>query len=103
MTKLVNIKNNSDFDELIDRSTIFGNPYTHLPTKTKAEFKVATRADSIIAFKKYFYERLESDPKFKEEVLKLKDKILACHCYPPLACHGLIIIEFLDGSSCDKT
>jgi len=33
--------------------------------------------------------------KNKEEVLKLKGKILGCHC-KPLACHGDVIAKYLN-------
>jgi len=46
-------------------------------------------------YREYFYDRIENDPEFLDEVLLLKDKVLGCYC-APLSCHGEIIKEFLD-------
>ena len=58
-----------------------------------------TRLDVISAYRVYFYDRIDKDANFKNEVLKLKDKILGCFCKQPnreVACHGDIIKEWLD-------
>jgi hypothetical protein len=83
MATLVNCKN-SKYDQLIDRTTIFGNPF---PVEKWG------RAGCIKKFETYFYKRIERDPAWKVEVLKLRDKILGCHCWP-LDCHGRIYLEF---------
>ena len=82
-------------DIYIGRGSIFGNPYSHLPS-SKAEFKVATREESVEAYKTYFKDKLETDLKFKELVHSIpKDAILVCFCKPK-DCHGDIIADYLN-------
>lgn len=92
-TTVVN-KRKEQFDIYIGRGSIFGNPYSHLPN-TKAEYTCKTREESIELYREYFHERLNTDPYFKAEVLKLKGKTLGCFC-KPLSCHGDIIAEYLN-------
>ena len=95
MTKVVNLKKEK-YDVYIGRSSIFGNPYTHLPIeKTKAGVQVKNRNEAIEKYREYFYDRIENDQEFLDEVLRLKDKVLACYCAPK-ACHGDVIAEFLN-------
>lgn len=94
-TRVVNLYKEK-YDVYIGRGSIFGNPYTHLNlAKTKAEFQVSTREEAIEKYKKYFYEKIESDIFFKNEILKLKGKILGCYCCPK-SCHGDVIADFLN-------
>ncbi len=72
---------------VIDRRTIFGNPFPITST--------CTREQSVAKYKVYFDNRIKKDLDFLYHVLKLKGKKLACWCTPSL-CHGDIIIEFLD-------
>lgn len=96
MTKIINICSGEPYDEYIGRPSIFGNPFTHIKDrKTNAEFIVNSREESIIRYKKYFYDKLNKEPEFKNAVLALKDKTLSCWC-KPLCCHGDVIVEFLD-------
>ena len=74
------------YDVYIGRPSIFGNPFS---------VKEYGREGCIEKYKEYFYKRIKEDVKFKEEVLKLKDKVLGCFC-KPLACHGDVIAEYLD-------
>lgn len=92
-TLVVNL-NKSEYDVYIGRSGkgnykgqegYFGNPFKH-----------TNRDIAIKFFKDYFYNRIETDPEFKEEVLKLKGKKLGCYCKPK-SCHGDIIAEYLNG------
>lgn len=91
MTRVVNIHQES-YDLLIDRSTIWGNPYSH-KENTKAIYKTKTRKESIEKYKEYILNN--------EELLKrlpeLKGKILGCHC-KPLDCHGDILVDLLEPS-----
>jgi len=86
-TKLINLKtyNKEDY-VLIDRTTIFGNPYLI--------GKHGSRKDVIARHKRYFYNRLK-DALFREAVESLAGKTLACWC-TPLLCHGDVIIEYLE-------
>ena len=87
MTKVVN-KYREAYDVYIGRPSIFGNPFS---------VKEYGREGCIEKYKEYFYKRIKEDVKFKEEVLKLKDKVLGCFC-KPLACHGDVIKEYLDNN-----
>ena len=85
--KVVN-KYKEKYDVYIGRPSIFGNPFS---------VKEYGREGCIEKYKEYFYKRIKEDVKFKEEVLKLKDKVLGCFC-KPLACHGDVIKEYLDNN-----
>ena len=87
MTKVVN-KYREAYDVYIGRPSQFGNPFS---------VKEYGREGCIEKYKEYFYKRIKEDVKFKEEVLKLKDKVLGCFC-KPLACHGDVIKEYLDNN-----
>ena len=86
-TTVVNKSLGVEFDVYIGRPSHFGNPYT---------VEAHGRDLCIELFAQYFSARLESDPEFKERVLALRGKTLGCFC-KPLACHGDIIAEYLDG------
>ena len=64
----------------------FGNPF-HLNNEGE-------RTEVLELYRKYFYNRLATDPEFKSRILGLKDKILGCFCKPKL-CHGDVIVEWL--------
>jgi hypothetical protein len=55
------------------------------------------RDESIAKFKEYFLDRLDKDNSFREAVLSLKNKTLACFCVPK-SCHGHVIAEWLDNN-----
>lgn len=71
----------------IDRSSIFGNPFII--------GKDGSREEVIEKYRVYFYNRLANDKFFYERVLELSGKVLGCWCKPK-ACHGDIIVEFLE-------
>jgi hypothetical protein len=88
-TFVVNL-HKEDFDVYIGRKGkgqdgYFGNPFHN-----------GTRSENIAAFRKYFYDRLKTDPIFNRRVRSLKGKILGCFC-KPRACHGDVIAEYLNG------
>jgi len=74
------------YDVLIDRSTMWGNPFSH-KTGTKAQFQVATRKGAIRKFEEWFLARPEMIALAKRV---LKGKVLGCWCRP-LACHGDVL------------
>ena len=84
-TIVVNIRH-SKCDQLIDRTTIFGNPFP--------EWKWG-REECIQKFETYFWDRIERDQAWKAEVLMLKGKVLGCWC-KPLDCHGDVYAAYLD-------
>ena len=101
-TKVVNIKKEK-YDVYIGRGSTFGNPFTHMPIQnTLAQVQVVSREEAIEKYKEYFYAKIEDDPEFLDDILRLKDVTLGCYCRPAkgfqgkLLCHGQIIAEFLD-------
>jgi hypothetical protein len=88
-TKVVNIKEAQDFDVYIGRAGkgldgYFGNP-----------FKEQSRSKSVILFREYALQRIESDSEFRERVKELHGKTLGCFCKPKL-CHGDVLAEIAD-------
>jgi hypothetical protein len=98
MTTVVHCKK-AKYDVLIDRTTIFGNPYPVGKHTKEGIVTRWTRKESIELFKGYFYYRMCTDKYFCFKVEKeLKDKTLGCWCKPK-ACHGDIIAAYLDGTN----
>jgi hypothetical protein len=94
--RVVNLLRNPDYDVYIGRAGrgtdgYFGNPFT------VAEYGHGVCIDK---FREYFYERLEKDAEFKQRVLALADKTIACFCVPR-RCHGDVIAEYVN-SHCSK-
>lgn len=87
MTKVVN-KKNQRFDVYIGRGSTFGNPYVI--------GKDGTREEVIEKYRKWFYKKLNND-RFRKEVELLRGKKLGCFC-KPLACHGDVIVEYLENN-----
>lgn len=83
------------YDVYIGRGSLWGNPYTHLKTETKAEYQVETREQSIEMFEKYLRERLTHEPSLRDELMKLKGKTLGCFCKPK-SCHGDVISKLVE-------
>lgn len=82
LTKVVH-RNKEKFDVLIDRTSIYGNPY---------EIGIdGSRAEVIAKFKIYF----DKNKELQAEVEKLRGKKLGCWCKPK-ACHGDVIVDFLE-------
>ena len=76
------------YDVLIDRSTEWGNPFTHISDrKTRAKYIVSSRDEAISEYQKWVLSQPELIEKIKKE---LKGKILGCHCKPK-KCHGDIL------------
>ena len=87
-TAIVNKYHRVPYDVYIGRGTDFGNPY--------AIGIDGDRDEVINKFVVYFYQRISEEPDFKERVLQLKGKTLACFCKPK-PCHGDVIISFIHG------
>ena len=80
------------YDVYIGRGSKWGNPFTHLDSATKAEFKVATREESVEAFKEYI---VNGDGQhLLADLDELRGKVLGCFCKPK-ACHGDVLLELL--------
>jgi hypothetical protein len=88
VTRVVNLRQ-EPYDVYIGRpgngeSGYFGNPYSS-----------GTRSQNIEAFRRYFLDRVEKDPSFRQRVLELKGKRLGCFCHPA-PCHGDVIAGWLE-------
>lgn len=92
----------SDGTEIkIDRSSVLGNPYTHLKGKTKAKFLVSTREEAIAKYRQWLYNKLKNgDAEILAELEKIKpDSIILCWCVKndgSVRCHGEIIKSLLE-------
>jgi hypothetical protein len=96
MTKRVSIKSGEPYDVYVGRHINpikgkWGNPYSH-KEGTLAKFKVDSRKEAILKYKKY----LLDNPEKIKELEVLKDKTLACWCDIKESCHADIIIELLN-------
>ena len=94
ITQVVSIRKKKDgtrdqCDVRIDRGTIWGNPYSHLPN-TRAKWKVATREEAIQKYREYILTR----PDLLAKLPELKGKRLGCWCKPE-SCHGDVLLELI--------
>ena len=94
-TTVVN-KRNEKYDVYIGRPSVFGNPM-RIGEKIHQKPEPVTREEAVAWYKKYFYNRLETDSEFKQAVESLRGKILGCYC-KPLACHGDVIVDYFERS-----
>jgi len=69
----------------VARPSALGNPYTYLPTKTLAKYKVATRDESIEKYREWIEERMYKDNPQMVEFGKLVEWMMT-ECYMELAC-----------------
>ena len=77
----------------IGRGSIWGNPFTSIQNRqTKAEFIVATREESVLAYKDYILK----SPVPLHRLLELNGHKLGCFCKPQ-SCHGDILVYLLKG------
>lgn len=88
-TKIVNIKTD-DFDCYIGRPNLIGNPYKI--------GKDGNRDQVIAKYRRYFNFMMKTSVVFKEDIENLRGKRLGCYCRP-LACHGDVIVEYLEGKN----
>lgn len=83
MMKVVNIETSPDYDVYIGRPGFWGNP-----------FKIGKDGDRDDVLKMY-REWLPRQPELLRRLPELKGKTLGCYCKPE-ACHGDVLIEFVD-------
>lgn len=88
LTRVVNVRRDA-YDVLIDRTSVFGNPY-----RLDGSAPIA-RMRAIEQFRVYFSARMRDDVRYREAVLTLRGRVLGCHC-APLPCHGHVIASYLD-------
>jgi len=90
-TRVVHCKKES-YDIYIGRPSKWGNPFTHIKDrKTKAEFVVETRKESIDRYREWIL----NQPELLKSLSELKGKVLGCWCKPK-SCHGDILVELIE-------
>lgn len=77
------------WDVYIGRPSDFGNPFVI--------DRDGDREQVIAKYREWFENRIQNDPEFRSAIEALKGKRLACFC-KPLACHGDVIVEYLEAS-----
>lgn len=85
ITKVVNVDKNENHDIYIGRGSDWGNPYA---------LGFDGDRDEVIRKYQYDFER-GFLKRSKEDALRLKGKILGCHC-KPAACHGDVLANYLN-------
>ena len=88
MSRWVTHKSHAPFDVYVGRPSVWGNPFSHKPD-TLAEFKVATREESIERHRAWFLAQPELVARAKAE---LRGKMLGCWC-APAKCHADVLAE----------
>lgn len=89
-TTVVN-KYRDKYDIYIGRGSIYGNPFTHIKSPTKAEFKVDSRDEAVESYRKWV---IHQDG-IMRSLPALRGLTLGCFCHPQ-ACHGDVLIELLE-------
>lgn len=93
-TKVIHIRNKNKYPEeklvYIGRPSKYENPF-----KLQNKYDDFEREVVVEKFRKLFYDKIESNSTFLNDILSLRGKILYCYCKPK-QCHGDIIIEFLN-------
>ncbi len=80
------------YDVLIDRTTPWGNPYSH-KEGTTAQHIVATREEAVEHYREWIKARLRAqEPGLLEALAGLHGKRLGCWCAPD-ACHGDVLAD----------
>jgi len=87
ITRVVNKKDCKDYDVYIGRGSGWGNPY--------AIGSDGERDEVISKFKYDFDGGFLGEDDFKEKLLQLRGKRIACHC-APLPCHGDVYADYLN-------
>jgi len=78
------------FNPFAPANGVFGNPFSLHDVNDDKE------RDKVIAdYKEYFLNRIKVDDNFRQAVLGLRGKRLACFCAPK-RCHGDVIVEWLN-------
>ena len=91
----------TEHDFYCGRPSLLGNPFTHIPKGTLAEFVVKSREEAIIKHKEYFLKEFIVNEEVRKEFFKIYDHLtkhfivnLLCWCAPK-SCHCDTIKECL--------
>jgi len=99
-TKVVHLKKNHH-DLIIDRRTLYGNPWSH-NAGSSADFIVKHREEAIDCYRDWLLGTRfqEVDQKRRGAILaslhKLRGKALGCWCKPDKSCHGDVLAWLAD-------
>lgn len=101
MTTVVSIRSGKPYDILVDRSTVFGNPFSHLASEcTSAIYRATSRFDSIRKHAQWIREP-EQSALLTRVKTELSGKILGCHCTEKDIqrgmCHAVTLAKIADG------
>lgn len=80
------------YDVYIGRPSKWGNPYSHLTSRTAAEFQVQTRAEAIERYKEWLQHHYSIGTFSLQDLADLHGKVLGCWCKPK-ACHGDYLVK----------
>lgn len=100
MTTVVSIRTANEYDILVDRSTPFGNPFSHLCAEcTSAPYHTVSRYEAIRKHAQWL--RLpEQETLVKRIEKELPGKVLACHCstneIQQGMCHAVTLARIAD-------
>jgi hypothetical protein len=78
----------SPYDVYIGRPSKWGNPFSSKPSGVRGVVRMASREESIAAYREW----IQSQPALLAEIHELKGKVLGCWCAPK-ACHGDVLAE----------
>ena len=95
-TTVVN-KRYQKYDIYIGRGSKWGNPYTHMKGKTKAEFLVGSREEAIEKYEEW----IRQQPNLLADLHELKNKRLGCFCRPH-HCYGDVLVELIEEMDREK-
>lgn len=85
------------FDVLIDRTTPWGNPFSH-KQGTRARWHVDTRDDAVNDFSRWVRYSDHAEAQWiRAHIHELRGKTLGCWCSPK-RCHGMILAQMANGS-----
>jgi hypothetical protein len=89
-TRVVHFKKEK-CDVYIGRPSKWGNPFSHIPAGTKAQFVVATRYEAIEAYRNW----IMTQPQLLASLPELEGKVLGCWCKPK-SCHGDVLVQLVN-------
>lgn len=88
--------------EYIGRPSVLGNPFTHIPSGTKAQYVVASRGIAVESYRGWLREKWRENGPERAELERLVRKykadgelVLVCWCHPE-ACHGDVLKEVIE-------
>ena len=82
-------------DLYIGRGCKWGNPFTHIPSGTKAKHVVSSREEAIEAYRLWITQG--EGVELLKDLHELKGKNLVCFCKPK-SCHGDVLKELAENT-----